>query len=81
MIEPSPYAELFDTGLLVPVDDDRALAAAVLHLIDEPDLADKLGRRGRERLLKEYSPDVAVSAYRNLLEQLGLWKRLVVPTA
>lgn len=33
-----------ENGLLVPVGDERAMAAAINRLIDEPDFAEKLGR-------------------------------------
>lgn len=36
-----------DTGLLVPDDDDEAMAAAVLRLVDDPDLARRLSANGR----------------------------------
>ncbi len=36
------------TALLVPDDDDEAMAAAVLRLLDDPHLARRLSRAGRE---------------------------------
>ncbi len=38
------------TGLLVPLDDHEALAAAALRLIEEPGLAARLARAGRAEL-------------------------------
>jgi glycosyltransferase involved in cell wall biosynthesis len=40
------------TGLLSPVGDARALAAHVIQLLRDPDLADRLARKGREESLK-----------------------------
>lgn len=37
-----------ETGLLVPDDDPDAMAAAILRLVSEPDLARGLSHRGRE---------------------------------
>lgn len=37
-----------ETGLLVPDDDDEAMAAAVLRLLGDPDLAGRLSSNGRE---------------------------------
>lgn len=42
--------EAGETGLLVPDDDDQAMAQAVRTLLDEPALAEKLSRQGRERV-------------------------------
>ncbi|MCD4748312.1 MAG: glycosyltransferase family 4 protein, partial [Thermoanaerobaculales bacterium] len=53
-------------GLLVPVDDDRALGAAVLRLLGSPDLRADLGRRGRSRIISDFSWDIVV----NMLEAL-----------
>jgi len=38
------------TGLLVPPGDERALAAAILNLLDNPERARKLGVAGRRRM-------------------------------
>ena len=37
-----------ETGLLVPDDDDEAMAAAVLRLLGDPDLASRLSANGRQ---------------------------------
>jgi glycosyltransferase involved in cell wall biosynthesis len=44
-----------DAGLLCPVDDVDALAAAVLRLLASPELTASLGNRGRERVIPAYS--------------------------
>lgn len=46
------------TGLLVPDDDDRAMANAVLRLLDEPELAERLSAAGR--VLAEQSSSALV---------------------
>jgi glycosyltransferase involved in cell wall biosynthesis len=47
-----------ETGLLVPPRDAAALAAAIEALLRQPALAERLGRRARERALAEYGLDV-----------------------
>src|SRR5262249_19243901 len=37
-----------ETGLLVPDDDDEAMAAAILRLLHNPDLASRLSSNGRK---------------------------------
>jgi glycosyltransferase involved in cell wall biosynthesis len=45
------HAEMLDetTGILVPQGDPAALATAMVKLIDDPELREKLGRTARER--------------------------------
>ena len=44
-----------ENGLLVPVRDSQALSNALLDLIKDPDLRAKMGHRGREIVLQEFS--------------------------
>lgn len=44
-----------DNGLLVPVRDGRATAEALRRLIADPALRQRMGRRGRERAVAEFS--------------------------
>ncbi len=41
-----------ETGLLVPPRDTAGLSAAMLRLLDDPELAARLGRAGRERMVR-----------------------------
>lgn len=43
------------TGLVVPPGDADALAAALLRLLSDPDLRDRLGACGRERVAAQFS--------------------------
>ena len=55
-----------ETGLLVPENDDQAMAEAVLRLIDQPELAARLSRNGRAIALSS-SGDDARSRWDSLL--------------
>ena len=44
-----------ETGLLVPADDPGALASALNSLLADPDRAEVMGWRGRERAIAEFS--------------------------
>jgi glycosyltransferase involved in cell wall biosynthesis len=60
-----------DNGLLVPAKDSLALACALELLLLNPDLAKKMGERGRERLEQEFSAqyvnDSTLTLYREML--------------
>jgi glycosyltransferase involved in cell wall biosynthesis len=58
------------TGLLTPVGDPKALAAAITRLLEEPDLARRLAAAGRELVASQYTVQKMVertrAAYRDL---------------
>lgn len=43
-----------DSGLLVPASDVDGLAAAIIRLMDDPALCQRLSERGREKVLTDY---------------------------
>jgi glycosyltransferase involved in cell wall biosynthesis len=61
------------TGLLIPLQDHKALAQAVRYLLGHPNLAGSMGRAGRERAVREFDERLIVKrqldAYRQLLEK------------
>jgi glycosyltransferase involved in cell wall biosynthesis len=59
-------------GLLVAVDDDRALAEAAERLIAEPGLGARLAQAGAERVASEFSKARVVSEWRALLSAFGV---------
>ena len=54
------------TGLLVPPRDSAALAAAILRLLTQPELARSYGAAGRERVEAEFSIARMVGRYADL---------------
>jgi glycosyltransferase involved in cell wall biosynthesis len=60
-----------ETGFLIPVGDHRALAAALKPLLDDPELRRRMGRAGRERVVRHFSEREMVARtielYRRLL--------------
>jgi len=47
-----------ETGLIVPDNDVHAYAAALLRLIENPDLRATLGAKARETILEKHNPEV-----------------------
>jgi glycosyltransferase involved in cell wall biosynthesis len=57
-------------GLLVPPDDPDALAAAVLTVLRDPGLAERLGAEGRARAERDFGLDKHVTAFEELFLKL-----------
>lgn len=66
------------TGLLVPVRNSQALAAAIERLIVDPELRQQMGQAGRQRVLRDFRPEALWQAqyqqYRELLKAGGQGK-------
>lgn len=60
-----------ETGLLVPQRDPAALAAAVDRLCDDPELAARLGARGRQVALARFSRAAAAKRFAALYDSLA----------
>ncbi|MCX7766383.1 MAG: glycosyltransferase family 4 protein [Candidatus Sumerlaeia bacterium] len=59
------------TGFLVPVGDATALAEAILRLLENPELAEEIGKRGRDRAIELYDEQLV------LQRQLEVYKKLI----
>jgi glycosyltransferase involved in cell wall biosynthesis len=58
------------TGLLAPARDDAALAACVVRLLDDPDLARRLATAGRDDVLGRFSVERMVEQTASLYDSL-----------
>jgi glycosyltransferase involved in cell wall biosynthesis len=56
-------------GLLIPVRDPAALAAAILRVLGDPDLAASLRRAARESS-ERYAPQRTIDAYQDLIVEM-----------
>jgi glycosyltransferase involved in cell wall biosynthesis len=61
------------TGLLYPAGDREQLAQAIGLLYDRPDLAERMGLAGRQRLQQKHDPEQHLDA------MLEIYSRLVAP--
>jgi len=48
------------TGILVPPKNAKNLSEAMIKLIENPDLAVKMGKQGREKVLCEFSENIVI---------------------
>ena len=60
-----------ENGLLVPVRDAQALSVALLCLINNSELRAKMGHRGREIVMEEFSSKKVIA------QTLDLYKELI----
>jgi glycosyltransferase involved in cell wall biosynthesis len=58
------------TGQIVPAGDVDAIARSLVQLATSPELAQKMGRAGRQRILEKFSLDAMVGTYQGLYDQL-----------
>ena len=56
-------------GLLVPYRAPAQLASALLELLLDDEARERMGRRGREKVLAHYTWDVAVKQFRDAYEE------------
>lgn len=60
-----------ETGILVPPRDPLAIAEAVKKLLEDPDLRKKMGKAGRERLVRDFLPeDIWEALYQEYVQRL-----------
>jgi glycosyltransferase involved in cell wall biosynthesis len=59
-----------ETGLLVPPDDPSALAGAIARLLEDRELRERLGRSGRELVLRRFTAAHMARRFEALYEEL-----------
>jgi glycosyltransferase involved in cell wall biosynthesis len=59
-------------GVLVPIDDAKALAEATLRLIGDKALRAELSAAGPQRVADEFSQNAVVSKWRALFDEMGV---------
>ena len=71
-----------ETGLLVPMNDVASMAESILFLLDNPDIAQEMGRRGRLRALEHFSIEQTARKIESVYDQIfrrTLTQPLTVP--
>ncbi|MBC7327226.1 glycosyltransferase [bacterium] len=66
-----------ETGILVPPRDPDALAGAILKLAEDGRLREEMGRKGREKAMREFHISKAIQNYDRLYREMlgrGLWE-------
>jgi glycosyltransferase involved in cell wall biosynthesis len=59
-----------ETGLLTPAGDDAAIAGAILRLLGDPVMRQRMGNRGRERARELFSEATMANHYAALYEEM-----------
>ncbi|MGH9161964.1 MAG: glycosyltransferase, partial [Vicinamibacteraceae bacterium] len=66
-----------ERGLLVPRRDPRAVADAIRELLDQPAMAEELGRNGREYVYPAYDVATLVASIERMYTELAIDRGLV----
>lgn len=61
-----------ETGLIVPVNDAEALSGAILKLLDDQSLRNRLGRSAREIIQREFTLEKELELNLNVYRSLGI---------
>ncbi|MDE2333954.1 MAG: glycosyltransferase [Rhodospirillales bacterium] len=67
---PSELIDQDRTGLLVALEDDAALAAALARVLADRDAARRLATAGRDRYERDFTATAVLATWRRLFEQL-----------
>lgn len=59
-----------ETGLLIPSADSEALARAICHLLEQPELAKMYALQGREKVENEFSKDKMIDQMLSIYQQV-----------
>lgn len=59
-----------ENGILIPEKDSRALADAILYLLQNPDICQKFGKKGRQLVIDEFSEEKVVSETMDLYDEM-----------
>jgi glycosyltransferase involved in cell wall biosynthesis len=57
-------------GYLIPVKNSEALASAIGNLVEAPELWVKMGNKGREMVMNEFSIEIVISKTISLYKEL-----------
>jgi len=60
-----------ETGILVPPSDAKALATAITYLLENPEIAQKMGEKGYQRWLDKFTPDAVVPRIEEVYQSLA----------
>lgn len=70
-----------ETGLIVPVGDEAALAAAMRSLLDNPTLCRQMGTQGRKVVERDFNAAINVPKMLDVMKAVADRKRITKPNA
>ena len=57
-------------GFLVPFGDIEAFSDKIIYLMDNPEVAKEMAKRGREKIVKEFSLDTVLKEMKKLYKEI-----------
>jgi glycosyltransferase involved in cell wall biosynthesis len=67
--EPAEILARSGSALIVPPEDSRGIAEAIIQLYQEPRVAEKMGECGRDFVVEHYSRRSLAASYMEVLAQ------------
>ena len=67
---PGMLIENMETGVLVPIDDEIAMAKAIRSVLKDPNLADRIARQGNNEYHESFTEDRVVASYMEFFEKV-----------
>ncbi len=64
------------TGIIVPPKNSRALADALMYILSNPDIAKKMGERGRIKAKKEFDERILFDKMQKICKELTIQKHI-----
>ena len=66
-----PFLLREENGLMVPAGDSGSLAEGIVRLLRDPELAQRMGKAGRERVERDFSLSTMIAAYEELFVRVS----------
>ncbi|HGE70318.1 TPA: glycosyltransferase family 1 protein [Candidatus Poribacteria bacterium] len=63
-----------ETGILVPPKDPKALSDAIIQLLSDTDISNRMGEAGRKRVDPDFSVEAMIEKIENIYEELIMQK-------
>ena len=63
--------------MLVPIKNAKALAAAIIRLLQNPDEQQRMGARGRERAGKEFNQEIIIQQTLDVYREIFIAEQCV----
>jgi glycosyltransferase involved in cell wall biosynthesis len=58
-----------ESGLIVDGNEEHEIAAAIVRILTDPELAEKLGQNGRQRVLDRFTTEYQCAEFSKIIDK------------